>query len=157
MAHRCHLTHLECSVTGERHEAGRAHTLSRAGKPLLARYDLEALGRDVDPDALRRHPPGLWRYLPLLPVSDAAAIVSLGEVETPLVPLATLAARAGARTVLVKDESRLPTGSFKARGLALAVAMARQFGIRRDCGATCRCCPCPILRRSSRWAKWRRR
>ena len=91
MAHRCYLTHLECSATGERHEAGRSHTLSRAGKPLLARYDLEALGRDVDPEALRRHPPGLWRYLPLLPVSDPAAIVSLGEVETPLIPLATLA------------------------------------------------------------------
>jgi threonine synthase len=131
MAHRCYLTHLECSATGERHEAGRAHNLSRAGKPLLARYDLEALGRDVDPDALRRHPPGLWRYLPLLPVSDAAAIVSLGEVETPLVPLATLAARTGARSVLVKDEGRLPTGSFKARGLVMAVTMARRFGIRR--------------------------
>ena len=58
MAHRCYLTYLECSATGERHEAGRAHTLSRAGKPLLARYDLEALGRDVDPDALRRQPDG---------------------------------------------------------------------------------------------------
>jgi threonine synthase len=128
---RCYVTHLECSATGERHEAGRPHNLSRAGKPLLVRYDLDALGREIDRDALRTAPPGFWRYLPLLPVDEPAAIVSLGEVETPLIPLAALAARAGARSVLVKDEGRLPTGSFKARGLVMAVTMAGRFGIRR--------------------------
>jgi threonine synthase len=127
----CFVSHLECSATGERHEPGRPHNLSRAGKPLLVRYDLEALGRGVDRDDLRQAAPGFWRYLPLLPIDDPAAIVSLGEVETPLIPLSTLAARAGARSVLVKDEGRLPTGSFKARGLVMAVTMARRFAIRR--------------------------
>ena len=127
----CFVTHLECSATGERHAAGRLHNLSRAGKPLLVRYDLDALGRAVDRDALRGAPQGFWRYLPLLPVDDPAAIVSLGEVETPLIPLAGLAARADARSVLVKDESRLPTGSFKARGLVMAVTMAKRLGVRR--------------------------
>ncbi len=131
MQHRSFLTHLECSATGERHEAGRPYNLSRAGKPLLVRYDLEALGRAIDRDRLRQAPPGMWRYLPLLPVSDPDAIVSLGEVETPLIPLARLAAGAGARSLTVKDEGRLPTGSFKARGLVLAVTKAKEFGIRR--------------------------
>ncbi len=131
MPHHSFLSHLECSATGERHEAGRPHTLSRAGKPLLVRYDLDALGRAIDRDRLRQNPPGMWRYLPLLPVDDPAAIVSLGEVETPLIPLAALARDAGARSLLVKDEGRLPTGSFKARGLVLAVTMAKGFGIRR--------------------------
>jgi threonine synthase len=128
---RCFVSHLECSATGERHEAGRAHNLSRAGKPLLVRYDLDALASALDRDALRRRPPGFWRYLPLLPIDDPAAIISLGEVETPLIPLSALAARAGARSVRVKDEGRLPTGSFKARGLVMAVTMAKRFGIGR--------------------------
>jgi threonine synthase len=128
---RCFVSHLECSATGERHEVGRPHNLSRAGKPLLVRYDLDALGRSLDRDALRESAPGFWRYLPLLPIDVPAAIVSLGEVETPLIPLYSLAGRAGARSVLVKDEGRLPTGSFKARGLVMAVTMAHRFGIRR--------------------------
>ena len=128
---RCFVSHLECSATGERHEAGRPHNLSRAGKPLLVRYDLDALAQAVDRDALRQRPPGFWRYLPLLPLDDSAAIVTLGEVETPLIPLSVLAARARARSILVKDEGRLPTGSFKARGLVMAVTMAKRFGIGR--------------------------
>ncbi|HXV24880.1 MAG TPA: threonine synthase [Alphaproteobacteria bacterium] len=131
MHHPSFLSHLECSATGERYEAGRPYNLSRAGKPLLVRYDLEALGRAIDRDRLRQHPPGMWRYLPLLPVSDPDAIVSLGEVQTPLIPLTRLAADAGARALTVKDEGRLPTGSFKARGLAMAVTMAQGFGLRR--------------------------
>ncbi len=131
MRHRSFLSHLECSATGERHEASRLYNLSRAGKPLLVRYDLDALARSIDRDRLRQYPPGMWRYLPLLPVSDPDAIVSLGEVETPLVPLAALASDAGTRSLLVKDEGRLPTGSFKARGLAVAVTLAKRFGIRR--------------------------
>jgi threonine synthase len=128
---RSFVTHLECSATGERHAAGRLHNLSRAGKPLLVRYDLDALGRSVDRDGLRKARPGFWRYSPLLPVDDPAATVSLGEVETPLIPLPALAGRAGAHSVLVKDEGRLPTGSFKARGLVMAVTMAKRFGVRR--------------------------
>jgi threonine synthase len=123
------VTHLECSLTGERYEAGKPHGLSRAGKPLLVRYDLEAARRTLTRDSLAGREPGMWKWSELLPHDGEA--VSLGEPETPIVPLPAIAGREGASTLLVKDEGRLPTGSFKARGLAMAVTMARQFGIER--------------------------
>jgi threonine synthase len=121
------VTHLECSATGERHDAGRLHNLSRAGKPLLVRYDLTAVGRAMTREALADRPPGMWKWRELLPHPEGAEPVSLGEPETPLVPLP----RTGGPNLLVKDEGRLPTGSFKARGLAMAVTMARHFGVTR--------------------------
>jgi threonine synthase len=124
-----HVTHLECSLTGERYEAGRVHNLSRAGKPLLVRYDLEAAARTLTRESLAGREAGMWKWRELLP--NAIEPVSLGEPETPIVALPNSAARAGASTLLVKDEGRLPTGSFKARGLAMAVTMAKQFGIGR--------------------------
>jgi threonine synthase len=124
-------THLECSETGERHDIGRLQGLSTAKKPLLARYDLAALKRGVPREQIAARPPGLWRWHELLPLPDVTAIISLGEIETPLVPLANSERPSGFRPPLVKDEGRLPTGSFKARGLALAVAMARLHGVRR--------------------------
>ena len=123
------VTHLECAYTGERYEADTVHNLSKAGKPLLVRYDLEGVKRALTKDALAGRPQDLWRYRELLPVRRAADIVSLGEAVTPLVPLPKLAARLGASELLVKDEGRLPTGSFKARGLVMAVSMAKAFGI----------------------------
>ena len=71
----------------------------------------------------------MWKWRELLPLPEGAEPVSLGEPETPIIPLAKTAARSGASNLLVKDEGRLPTGSFKARGLTMAVSMARQFGI----------------------------
>jgi threonine synthase len=124
-----HVTHLECALTGERHEAGRLHNLSRAGKPLLVRYDLGAVR--LDPATLAARPAGMWKLRELLPLPAGVEPVSLGEPETPLVPLPRTAARAGASSLIVKDEGRLPTGSFKARGLAMAVSMARHFGVTR--------------------------
>src|SRR5512134_1012177 len=125
-------THLECSASGKRYPADVPHGLSEAGKPLLVRYDLEGVARAVTREAFAaRRDGGFWRYRELLPVRKSADVVSLGEVVTPLVPLDAIAARHGARRLLVKDEGRLPTGSFKARGLALAVAMGKAFGIRR--------------------------
>ena len=121
------VTHLECGLTGERYPAGTVQTLSRAGRPLLVRYDLEAVRRALPRAALADRPQSLWRYRELLPVRRAENVVSLGEVVTPLLPLPRLAGSGGA--LLLKDESRLPTGSFKARGLALAVSMAKEFGI----------------------------
>ena len=123
------VTHLECSLTGERYEADRVHNLSRAGKPLLVRYDLEALGRAVDKETLARRAPELWRYREFLPIRRSENVVRLGEVMTPLIDLPRIASRLSAREILVKDEGRLPTGSFKARGLALAVSMAKELGI----------------------------
>jgi threonine synthase len=121
------VTHLECSLTGERYAADQVHGLSRAGRPLLVRYDLLALGRAVSKDAIAARPDGFWRYREFLPVRKAADVVSLGEVTTPLIALPRLAPAGG--ELLVKDEGRLPTGSFKARGLALAVAMAKELGL----------------------------
>jgi threonine synthase len=124
-----HVTHLECSLTGERYEAGRIHNLSRAGKPLLVRYDLAAARQTLTRESLARREPGMWKWRELLPHEGEP--VSLGEMETPIVPLPNMAAREGASSLLVKDEGRLPTGSFKARGLAMAVTMAKELGIRR--------------------------
>ena len=123
------VTHLECAYTGERYEADTVHNLSKAGKPLLVRYDLEGVRGALTKDALAERPQDLWRYRELLPVRRVRDIVSLGEAVTPLVPLPKLAAKLGAAELLVKDEGRLPTGSFKARGLVMAVSMAKAFGI----------------------------
>lgn len=125
------VTHLECSLTGERYPAGQVHNLSRVGKPLLVRYDLEALRGVLTRETLAERVPGMWKWRELLPLPADAEPVSLGEIETPLLPLVETAALHGASRLLVKDEGRLPTGSFKARGLAMAISMARQFGIER--------------------------
>ena len=119
------VTHLECSLTGEVYPADTLQTVSRAGRPLLVRYDLDGVRRAVRRDALAHRPQTLWRYRELLPIRRPENIVSLGEVMTPLVPLRHIGHRAAeGGEVLVKDDGRLPTGSFKARGLALAVSMA---------------------------------
>jgi threonine synthase len=124
------VTHLECSLTGERYAADEVHNLSRAGKPLLVRYDLAGVRKALSKDALAQRPPELWRYRELLPVRRTSDIVSLGEAMTPLVRLPRMAERLGGGEILIKDEGRLPTGSFKARGLVMAVSMAKAFGIR---------------------------
>jgi threonine synthase len=117
------VTHLECSLTGERYAAGEVHNLSRAGKPLLVRYDLEAAAQTLTRESLAKRQSGMWKWRELLPHEGEA--VSLGEGETPIIALQGI----GGPNLLVKDEGRLPTGSFKARGLAMAVTMAKQFGI----------------------------
>jgi len=119
------VTHLECSYTGESYPAGVVHGLSAAGKPLLVRYDLDALRRQLDREEVAARPGGFWRYRELLPVRETQ--LDLGEVTTPLLRLSGLE-RAG-QELWVKDEGRLPTGSFKARGLGLAVAMAVELGL----------------------------
>jgi threonine synthase len=125
------MTHLECSLTGERHDAGQLHNLSRAGKPLLARYDLDAVAALLNREELARRPAGMWKWRELLPLPEGIEPVSLGEIETPLITLRHLGERHGTRAPIVKDEGRLPTGSFKARGLAMAVSMARHFNVSR--------------------------
>jgi threonine synthase len=124
------VSHLECSLTGERYPADTLHGLSRAGRPLLVRYDLDGVRRALPREALAARPQTLWRYRELLPVRRPENVVSLGEVVTPLIALPRLAGRfANGGEILVKDEGRLPTGSFKARGLALAVSMAKELGV----------------------------
>jgi len=125
-------SHLECSMTGERYPADEIHNLSAAGKPLLVRYDLEGVKAALTKDMLAaRLEGGFWRYRELLPVRRTENVVSLGEVLTPLIPAPVVARELNCAVPIIKDEGRLPTGSFKARGLALAVSMAKEFGITR--------------------------
>ncbi len=122
-------SHLECGLTGERFGADEVHGLSSVGRPLLVRYDLDALGRAIDKETLARRAPEFWRYREFLPIRRAENVVRLGEVMTPLLPMPRIARALGADEILIKDEGRLPTGSFKARGLAVAVSMAKELGI----------------------------
>jgi threonine synthase len=125
------VTHLECSRSGERHEAGVLHGLSRANAPLFVRYDLKALGERLSKKTLAARAPTMWRYREFLPLGPDIEPVSLGETMTPLIPLPTLERRLGCAEIQVKDEGRLPTGSFKCRGMAVAVSMAKSFGVTR--------------------------
>jgi threonine synthase len=121
------VTHLSCSLTGEHYPSGQLHNLSPAGRPLLVHYDLERVGQAITREMIEARPTDMWRWRELLPVTRTESIVSLGEIETPLIAIP----RSSGGNVLVKDEGRLPTGSFKARGLVMAVAMARELGVKR--------------------------
>ncbi len=120
-------THLECTATGERHESEVLQTVSRAGAPLYARYDLAALRGRFTPSLVAGRAPDLWRYAEVLPVRGRP--IRLGEGMTPLVEAPRLAAALGLDVDLrIKDEGQNPTGSFKARGLAVAVSRAVELG-----------------------------
>jgi len=127
-----YLTHLECARCGRVHEADVLQNLCRAcGKPLYARYDLEAVGRALRKGDLLGREPTLWRYRELLPVREEENVVSLGEGFTPLLQTARLGRELGLSRLWVKDEASIPTGTFKARGMALAVSRAKELGVRR--------------------------
>src|SRR5262245_64508586 len=97
---------------------------------LVVRYDLECVKRSMTKDALRSRPPGMYRFRELTPLADGEAPVTLGEGGTPLLPLPRLAAHFGLRHLWGKDEGQNPTGSFKARGLGMAITRARTLGAR---------------------------
>ncbi len=125
-----YLTHLECSLCGKVYDADRLqHVCTDCNRPLVARYDLAAAARRGREDLIAGLPT-MWRYGPLLPVQDPAHIISLGEGFTPLLPARRLGAELGMDHLYIKDESLNPTGSFKARGLAMAVSRARELGVR---------------------------
>lgn len=127
------LTHLECTKCGQRHEAGQLLNLCACGGPLFARYDLEHAAREMRPGHLALREPSLWRYREVLPLDNAEERATLGEGFTPLLAAPALGARLGLPKLMVKEEAGNPTGSFKARGLALAVSMARKLGARHVC------------------------
>ena len=124
-----HVTHLESALDGTRFPAGRVHTIHQ-GRPLWVRYDLAAVRAAVTPDDIARRPPSLWRYRELLPLPSEVEPVSLGEGMTPLLPCPRLGASLGMADLWIKDESQLPTGSFKSRGMAVAVSMAKWLGLK---------------------------
>jgi threonine synthase len=125
-----YVTHLESALDGTRFDAGQVHTVHQ-GRPLWVRYDLPRVRAAVRPEDLTVRAPSLWRYRELLPLPLDADSVTLGEGMTPLLPCPRLGAELGLRHLYIKDESQLPTGSFKSRGMTLAVSMARYFGLKR--------------------------
>jgi threonine synthase len=125
------LSDLTCSKTGGSFPADRVQNLSPAGAPLLARYDLARARQELTKEVIARGPNSMWRYAPLLPVADPRYVVSLGEGNTPILFAERLGARLGANNLLIKDEGVNPTGTFKARGMACAVSMAKELGVKR--------------------------
>lgn len=123
------VTHLECGMEHDHYAADQLHGLSAAGKPLLVKYDLNKIAESVSKSDLASRPANLWRYREFLPVRKSENIVSLGEIQTPLIPALSL--RGGKGSIWIKDEGRLPTGSFKARGLCMAVSMAKELGVTK--------------------------
>jgi threonine synthase len=125
------VSHVECTVCGQRHDAKRLLAVcERCGQMLAVRYDLERVARAVSRDALRSRPPGMYRFRELTPLDDGEAPVTLGEGSTPLLPLPRLAAHLGLRHLWGKDEGQNPTGTFKARGLGMTITRNRTLGAR---------------------------
>jgi threonine synthase len=125
------LTHLECARCRTRFEPGKVYNLCTCGSPLWPRYGLRALAGKRIRNRLGSRPANLWRYREVLPVKNEHSIVSLGEGLTPLLRARRLGEKLGLANLYLKDESQNPTGSFKARGMALAVSMARELGITK--------------------------
>jgi threonine synthase len=126
------VTHLECAACGIRHEARRLHNLcTKCGKPLLVRYQLERAAAFVTKEILHNRSPDLWRYREVLPVESEENIVTLGEGFTPLVRASRLGAQIGLSRLYIKDEGQNPTQSFKARGMTVAVSMAKELGAKK--------------------------
>ena len=124
-----YLSHLECTVCGTRHPAGRLIGVSPCcGKVLYARYDLARIRRDVDRDRLAGRNAGMWRFAELLPVEDPANVVTLGEGDTPLLQLRNLQNTLGVSNLFLKEEGLNPTGTFKARGMSAAISRGLELG-----------------------------
>ena len=127
-----YFTHLECSRCAQTYDPSVPQNLcTRCGKPLFPRYALDKIAETWDKSSLAEREASMWRYAELLPVIDTRHIVSLNEPMTPLLPAQRLAGSLGLKALWVKDESRLPTGSFKARGLAMAVSKAKELGLTK--------------------------
>jgi threonine synthase len=123
------LTKLVCGLCGKIHAKSQLQTVCQScGRPLLAVYDLSSVSAALRKEQLASRGPSLWRYREILPVAPDAEPVTLTEGWTPLLPAERLARNL--RHVWIKDESRNPTASFKARGMSVAVSMAKQFGVK---------------------------
>ena len=124
------VSHLECALSGERFEPNQINTVSSVGKPLLVRYRLDEIKRAWQSGEWKCRTSDMWRYRELLPLALEIAPVSLGEICTPLIRLDQISEQIQTN-IWFKDEGRLPTGSFKARGLVMAVNLAKVLGVTR--------------------------
>lgn len=125
------VTHLYCSSCGKKHEARKLINLCDCGKPLMVAYDLERAATTLSREALTGRVASLWRYREVLPLDDERNKLTLGEGMTPLLKAERLGAQLGLSNLLIKDEGINPTGSFKARGMAVAISMAKELGARK--------------------------
>jgi len=125
------VTHLYCSSCGKEYEARKLVNLCVCGKPLLVAYDLEKAARTFTRESLAGRENSLWRYREVLPIENEKNVLSLGEGMTPLIKADRLAAMLGLSNLYIKDEGVNPTGSFKARGMAVAISMAKELGARK--------------------------
>lgn len=124
------VTHLESAIDGTRFEPGHVYNMHQ-GRPLWVRYDLPALRQAITPATFTPRAPSLWRYRELLPLGLDQEPVTLGEGMSPLLPCPRLGAEMGLDRLEIKDESQLPTGSFKSRGMTMAVSLAKELGLKR--------------------------
>lgn len=125
------VTHLHCSACGTTYEPRKLHNLCECGKPLMVDYDLEAAARTLTRESLAGRDPSLWRYREVLPLDDEQNKLTLGEGMTPLLKAERLGAMLGLSNLFIKDEGVNPTGSFKARGMAVAISMAKELGVKK--------------------------
>ena len=125
------VTHLYCSSCGRKYEARKLINLCECGKPLMVAYDLERAAATLTRETLAGREPTLWRYREVLPVDNEENVLSLGEGMTPLIKAARLGSELGMNNLFIKDESLNPTGSFKARGMAVAISMAKELGVKK--------------------------
>src|SRR5947207_2514845 len=126
----CFVTHLEGAIDGERLPADKLATVHK-DRPIWVRYDLAAVGKALTKSTLRTRHETLWCYRELLPYFDEADVVALGERMSPLLRCERLGAKFGLKNLWIKDESQLPTGTFKSRGMAMAITMAKRLGVKR--------------------------
>ncbi|WP_432354176.1 threonine synthase [Sporosarcina sp. A2] len=124
-----YVSHLQCPKCNKEYSAGVEHQLCECGSPLLVNYDLEELRNVLKREDLLKRKPDLWRYRELLPVQREENVVTLGEGMTPLIPMERLGADMGISNLHMKDEGIIPTGTFKARGAAVGVSMAKELNI----------------------------
>src|SRR4030095_15902728 len=120
-----------CARCEKRYGLSQLLNLCTCGSPLLVRYDLEKAKKDFAPSSLAGRVASLWRYRELLPLKDNANQISLGEGYTPLLDAKNFAGELGLRRLFIKDEAQNPTGSFKARGLSMAISRAKELGVKK--------------------------
>ncbi len=125
------VTHLESAIDGTTRFKPMQLLGTHQDRPIWVRYDLDAIKRAVTPEQISKRPPSLWRYRELLPLPSDLNPVTLGEGMTPLLPCLRLGASMGLNNLWIKDESQLPTGSFKCRGMTAAISMAKALGVKR--------------------------